>query len=54
MQLKLGALKVLKNFEISIGSKTELPRKVIPFHFINELRGEVWLKYKKISDNMEG
>nr|WDY85988.1 cytochrome P450 347B4 [Pagiophloeus tsushimanus] len=49
MQLKLGAAQVIKHFEISLSPKTKFPLKFVPFNFLNEVKGGVWLRYKKIN-----
>ncbi|XP_066262203.1 uncharacterized protein [Euwallacea similis] len=48
MQVKLGAASVIKNFELSISPKLQQPIKCYPYHFINEVKGGIWIRYKKI------
>ncbi|XP_066155879.1 uncharacterized protein [Euwallacea fornicatus] len=50
MQVKLGAASVIKNFELSVSPKLQKPYKMFPYHFMNEIIGGIWIKYKKITN----
>ncbi|XP_030760090.1 probable cytochrome P450 28d1 [Sitophilus oryzae] len=50
MQVKIGLVHVIKNFEVTISPKLQQPIKMHPFNFMNEVKGGVWLRYKKIKN----
>ncbi|KAL1512672.1 hypothetical protein ABEB36_002229 [Hypothenemus hampei] len=50
MQLKIGAAQLIKNFDISLSSKTKLPLKLNLFHFLNVPQDKVLLEFKKVNE----
>ncbi|CAG9766537.1 unnamed protein product [Ceutorhynchus assimilis] len=48
MMIKLAAAFILKNFELSVSPKLQEPITYLPYHFMNEIKGGTWIKYKKI------
>ncbi|XP_030760088.1 probable cytochrome P450 28a5 [Sitophilus oryzae] len=48
MQIKIGLVHVIKNFEVTVSPKLQQPIKYHPFNIMNEIKGGLWLKYKKI------
>ncbi|XP_030753464.1 probable cytochrome P450 28d1 [Sitophilus oryzae] len=48
LQIKLGLVYLIKNFEITTSPKLQQPISYCAFNFMNEVQGGVWLKYKKI------
>ncbi|KAI7815159.1 cytochrome p450 [Rhyzopertha dominica] len=50
MQIKIGLIYIVKNFEISINEKTIRPLKIDPIYFMNAPKGGIWYNFKKISN----
>lgn len=48
MQIKLGAVSILKHFELSVSPKLQKPIKYCRIGFLNEVAGGYWIRYKKI------
>ena len=51
MQIKLGAAHIVKNFQISTSPKLCQPIKYCAYNFMNEVKGGIWLRYRKINDH---
>lgn len=48
MQSKAAIAEIVRNFEISVNSKTQLPLIIDPKEFINVKVGKLWLDFKSI------
>lgn len=49
MQVKRGVYEILKNFELTVDSKTIQPLQIDPKQFLTMALGGIWLNYKAIN-----
>ena len=48
LQVKIGVAYIIRNFEISVNGKTQLPIKHDPVYILTLPKEPVWLDFKKI------
>ncbi|XP_050509163.1 cytochrome P450 6a2-like [Diabrotica virgifera virgifera] len=48
-QIKLGIAYLIKNFKVTLNSKTQLPLKYDPFYILKHPIGGLWLNFEKIN-----
>ncbi|KAL1513299.1 hypothetical protein ABEB36_002723 [Hypothenemus hampei] len=48
MQVRMGVIQIIKNFQVSLSSQTKLPFEFLPWTILNKVKHGVWLIYKKI------
>ena len=48
IQLKAAIIEIIRNFEISVNSKTEQPTVFDPKNFLLMPKGGIWLDYKPL------
>lgn len=48
LQIKIGVAYLIRNFEISVNKRTQLPIKYDPVYFLTLPKDPVWLDFKKI------
>lgn len=48
MQVKVGIVNVIKNFEVIVNGKTKEPIQIDPKSFLNTALGGLWLNFKEI------
>lgn len=47
-QIKAGIVEILRNFEVTVNEKTQVPLVMDPNEFINVPIGKVWLDFKRL------
>ncbi|KAF2891454.1 hypothetical protein ILUMI_14719, partial [Ignelater luminosus] len=47
MQIKLGIISIVRNFEIRVNYKTKVPVEMVPESFVLAARGGLWLNFYK-------
>ncbi|XP_030751201.1 probable cytochrome P450 28a5 [Sitophilus oryzae] len=49
MQVRMGIIQIIKNYEVTLSEKTKLPFEFLPWTILNKVRHGIWLDYKRIS-----
>ncbi|CAG9768729.1 unnamed protein product [Ceutorhynchus assimilis] len=48
MQVRMGIIEIIKNFQVNLSDKTKLPFEFLPWTILNKVKHGVWLTYKKL------
>lgn len=50
MQTKIAIAELIRNFEVSVNEKTQLPLTLDPKEILNVKTGGIWINFKALKD----